>query len=115
MKKTSFDKPLKRHLITIYPDMISGEPAIDHHRIEAMQFAEAWWYSSLSLKFVEQNWPGIDRGAVLVCCWYAARYGTRLWRKRWGEWLKIADGELWKGNYKTCTMPPQKGDAQGVM
>ena len=97
----------ERHLITIYPDTKFGEPTIDHHRIRAEQMATAWWNGSETLKGIEENWPGINRGAVLVCCWYMARYGSRIWRKRWKEWLEIADTELWYGRYKTCPMPPQ--------
>lgn len=108
--KTKVVKPLKRHLITIYPDMKFGYPTIDHHRIEAMQFADIWWGGNMDLKDIQGNWPGINRGAVLVCCWYAARYGTRLWRKRWGYdgWLKTAESFLWHDDYRNCPLPPQK-------
>lgn len=98
----------ERHLITIYPDMIFGEPAIDHHRIPAELMAKVWWCKNYDLEAIEENWPGMNRGAVLVACWYMARYGTRTWKKRWGEWLKSAEIKLWHDDYKTCPMPPQQ-------
>lgn len=100
-------KPLKRHLITIYPDMVFGEPTIDHHRITAMQIASLY-YCGETIKYIEEDFPGINRGAVLVCCWYAARYDTRLWRKRWADWLKVAESFLWHDDYKNCPLPPQR-------
>ena len=100
----------ERHLITIYPDMMSGEPTIDHRRITAEQMAKTWWSRGMTLEQFAENWPGMSRGAVLVSCWYMARYGSRTWRKCWKEWLEIADGELWRGRYATCPMPPQKGE-----
>jgi len=101
-------KEKERHLITIYPDMVFGEPTVDHHRITAEQMAGVWWSGNYELKEIRQNWPGMNKGAVLVACWYMARYGTRTWRKRWREWLEIAEGKLWHGRYKTCPMPPQR-------
>ena len=100
-------KEKERHLITIYPDMVSGEPTIDHHRITAAQMACCWWSGNYTLKAIEENWPGMSRGAILVSCWYMARYGSRTWRKRWKEWLEVASDHLWHGRYKTCPMPPQ--------
>lgn len=105
----------ERHCITIYPDMKDGEPTIDSHRLTAEHVARVWWEGNITaqgIQGIEENWPGINRGALLVCCWYMARYGGRTWRKRWKDWLAIADGELWHGNYATCPLPPvRKGDA----
>lgn len=97
----------ERHLITIYPDMMLGQPTVDHHRITAEQMARQWWVGDLGLERIEENWPGMNRGVVLVACWYMARYGTRTWRRRWKEWLETADGFLWHDDYKGCPMPPQ--------
>ncbi len=97
----------ERHCIAIYPGMMAGEPTVDHHRITAEQMAKVWWHSGYPVEQIEENWPGMNRGAVLVACWYMARYGSRTWRKRWKEWLEEADGELWNGRYDSCPMPPQ--------
>ena len=96
------------HCVTIDPGMHSGEPCIDSRRITAAQMARVWWFGRMTVEEIEENWPGINRGALLVCCWYMARYGGHTWRKRWKDWLAVADGELWKGNYATCELPPQR-------
>ena len=101
----------ERHLITIYPSMKFGQPCIDHRRITVEQVAEIWWYGSMTLEEMERAWAGINRGAVLVCCWYMARYGSRTWRNRWKDWLEFADVELWYGKYKTCPMPHPRDEA----
>ncbi len=99
----------ERHLVTISPAMKFGEPCIDDRRFTVQQVAEMWWYGNWPLdKLADPSWPNMTRGAVLTCCWYMARYGSRTWRKRWGNWLDIADIELWERQYKTCPMPPQK-------
>ena len=98
---------MERHFIAIEPGLMAGLPVVDRHRITAEQMANAWW-SGLTIKGIEENWPAMNRGAVLVACWYQARYGSRTWRKRWKEWLEIANDELWSGLYSTCPMPPQR-------
>jgi len=98
----------ERHCITLYPDMCSGDPTIDGHGIHAELIARVWWNGNATVELIEENWPGVNRGALLVCCWYCARYGSRTWRKRWASWLAVAEGELWHGNYATCPLPPQK-------
>lgn len=100
-------KTKERHCITIYPDMCWGEPTVDSHRLTVEQMALVWWGGNYTLEEIEENWSGMNKGAVLVACWYMARYGTRTWRKRWKEWLEVADRELWYGRYNTCPMPPQ--------
>lgn len=108
MATTNFLSP-EWHCITIAPDMQGGEPTIDSTGITVLQVASQWW-NGLSLADIEENWPGINRGAVLVCCWYLARYGSRAWRWRWDDWLAMVEGPLWHDDY-TCPLPPQKGDA----
>ena len=98
----------ERHLITICPGMKFGEPCIDDHRMTAEQVAERWWHRSDTLEEMQKDWPELTRGAVLTCCWYMARYGSRTWRKRWKDWRLVADLELWYARYKTCPMPPQR-------
>ncbi len=102
----------ERHLITVYPDMKFGEPCVDHHRIPAEMMARVWWNGEFTVEGIERHWPGMNRGAVLVACWYQARYGTRLWGKRWKEWLTVAAGELWAGQYDSCPMPPTHLDSE---
>ena len=101
------------HLITIYPSMKWGDPCIDHQRMTAEQVAQMWWYG-YTLKEIERGWPNLNRGAVLVSCWYMARYGTRTWRTRWKDWLLVAEIELWHSDYEICPMPPQKEVKDGL-
>ena len=96
------------HSITICPGLLWGVPTVDGHRIAVEQMAGVWWRGRCTLEIIEGNWPGMNRGAVLVACWYMARYGSRLWSKRWRDWLEIAERKLWAGDYITCPMPPQK-------
>ena len=104
------DKPEnERHAVTIDPSLFFGLPTIDHRRMTAQQVAEAWWTGGLTLEEIENAWMGMNRGAILVACWYMTRYGSRTWRKRWAEWMKIADVKLWYGRYSSCPMPPQPG------
>lgn len=96
--------------ITIAPGFYSGEPCI-RWRLPADLIALDWW-NNWKLEDLMDNYE-ITRGDVLVSCWYMAKYGPRSWRKRWGEWLQKADGELWYGRYETCPMPPQKNENKG--
>ena len=98
----------ERYYVTIDPGLMCGEPTINHHRITAREIAATWWGTDYSLEFIEANWPGINRVAVLVACWYMGIYGTRTWKKRWKDWLLIADGKLWEDNYGACPLPPRK-------
>lgn len=97
------------HQITIDPAMKFGQPCVDGQRMTAIQVAEMWWSGNWALEDMAQDWPGMNRGAVLIACWHQARYGSRTWRARWKDWLKVANSELWWGRYSTCPMPPQKG------
>lgn len=58
---------------------------------------------------------GLSRAEVLVACWYAARHGTRVWRKRWGPWLAANNSEndvrLWREDYEV-ELPPTREDGK---
>jgi uncharacterized protein (DUF433 family) len=88
---------------------MSGEPCIDNHRITTNLIASVWWDGEYDLKYITSNWE-LDKGSVLVACYYEARYGSRIWRKRWKEWLKDNEGILWNGYYSSCPMPPRIND-----
>lgn len=101
------------HFITVDPAMKFGQPCVDHHRITANQMADVWYFNGeMDLAGIEENWPGMNRGAVLVACWYVARYGTPMRRKPWKEWVEKAEGLLWKGDYKHCPMPPRREEVK---
>ena len=102
-------KEKESHVITVRPGMKFGEPCIDDHRMRAEQVAGMWWNGETLEAF--GAWNFLNRGAVLVCCWYMARYGSRTWRKRWKDWLLLADAELWEGHYD-CPLPPQMNKGQ---
>jgi len=100
----------ERHCITIAPSMKSGLPCVDGKRFPAETAAELWWSGQYyDIDDLLKEWPQLDRGGVLVACWYMARYGSWGWRKRWKDWLPVADRELWNCNYQTCPLPSQIG------
>jgi uncharacterized protein (DUF433 family) len=98
------------HYVSIHPGIISGEPCVDLHRITTEQIAGIWWDTDASLQDIKKNWPSLNRGTILVACWYEARCGRRTWRLRWREWANEASSLLWESKYATCPMPPRKSE-----
>lgn len=93
--------------VSIDPGVHFGEPCLAGRRLTTELIAKAW-RNGMSIEDIADNWE-IERGDILVACWYQARYGSWTWRKRWADWLAMANGELWHGRYDTCPMPPQGG------
>lgn len=102
-------KTNERHLVTIYPDMMQGQPTIDGHRVTVEEVVNEYWDSKHKIEDICLIHK-IQIGSVLVCCWYKARYGEQKWREVWGKWLEKADSILWQKDYKNCPYPPRKGD-----
>jgi len=95
-----------RRFVSIEPAMHSGEPTAGRSGVSAELVAKKWWTGDWPLEDLEEDWPGVDRGQVLVCCWYMAEYGTRRWKKRWGEWADSVFGALWHSDWEAASMPP---------
>lgn len=88
------------------PAMQFGRPNIGGSRLPAEVVAQAWWDGSSEVE-IYYAWPDCKgRGELLLACWWMARYGTRLWRKRWGRWLKGVERSLWDEDY-SAPLPPQ--------
>ncbi len=95
--------------IEVHPGRRGGKPCLDGTRLTAEEVA-SWWWSGLSIETMTREWPGLDHGAVLTCCWYQARYGTPLWCRRWRAWLPDADTALYLGQrpMTDIPLPPQR-------
>lgn len=48
----------------------------------------------------------IDRSAILVCCWFEARYGGRRFKRHWKAWLGAYEGTMWAGKWEDVPLPP---------
>ena len=49
---------------------------------------------------------GLSVPQVLVACWYMARYGSRVWHRRWGAWLRVNEAHLWSCHHDQVADPP---------
>ena len=98
-----------RRFVKIEPGVNSGEPTAGMTGIQAEIVAKRWWVGE-SVEFLQEDFPGVDRGQILVCCWYMATRGTRRWKKRWGEWAKSVEGKLWHSDWDDAAMPPTEKD-----
>lgn len=99
----------RRH-ITIDPAIMDGGPCLDGTRIPAETIARAY-DNGWSAERIAQEWSGVDRAALLVCCWYVATYGTRAPRRRWKMWGEKAHALLWRVidvDVSDIGLPPQK-------
>ena len=48
---------------------------------------------------------GLTPGELVVALWFEASQGQPRFRKRWRQWLKMADPVLWKGDLD-IELPP---------
>lgn len=98
----------ERPFICLDPMVCDGKPTIGLSRLYVQVIAEAWWYGAFKETTIYLNWPACKgRAELLLACWWMARYGTRIWRKRWGAWLKTVEGALWAGNHDVA-LPPHR-------
>lgn len=80
------------------PLMQGGAPTLNGTRLLVEMLAERYWqlghvYEREILQAYE-----IRRRDLLVCCWFVATHGTRVWRRRWGAW---ADEVVMTGGWRT--------------
>jgi len=94
-------------VIVIHPGRLAGQPTIGHSRLPAALIADTYWdYGPDEVKACYGYLADSD---ILVCCWYVARYGTRQQRKRWKNWLPVADEMLWSNDtVKDCPWPERR-------
>lgn len=86
-----------------------GMPCVSGTSIDVDVVVGAWW-SGASVSEIETDLPGIDRAAVLVACWFVARYGSAIWKRRFERWVAKAEGMLWHASrvdVSDIPLPPQ--------
>ncbi len=103
-----------RPCVSVDPKVRFGEPVLHGTRLPVLMLAERYWYLGEYLESEILQAYEITMGDLVVCCYYVARYGSRTWRKRWGEWLRQIDrttGENsgWWADLNTLPLPPDRG------
>lgn len=83
-----------------------GTPTIEGHRLGAEWVAGYIW--AWGWDETQRAYPQLTDDMMFAVCWWAGRFGPRPFRKRWGEWAKVADGHLWYG-CGSIPRPPEKG------
>jgi len=109
MSEPSATFPAGRPFVAIDPAMQFGRATLNHTRL-TVETVAGFVAAGDPVELVADEYE-ITRADVLVCCWYVARYGTRRWRERWGQWAAAAESELWHGRYQVADPPvwPRKG------
>jgi uncharacterized protein (DUF433 family) len=101
-----------RFYITLDPRRSGGEPCIRGTGLRTELIAGCWW-AGRDVEDICEDYQ-IERGDILIACWYMAGRGSLKWRKRWGDWLKDAEAAMfphaWAAWYALCPLPPQKGE-----
>lgn len=99
--------PTETPIIVLHPGRVGGAPTIGESRLPAKLVANVYWHHGADE--VKAMWDYLTDADILVCCWYVARHGTRSQRKRWKDWLPIADRMLWSTEtIPDCDWPPTK-------
>lgn len=93
----------ERPHIWAYPGRCSGAPALAGHRLPTATVAR--YYAQLGQDETERAYV-IERDDILVCCWFEARHGGRMTRRKWKAWLKEHEGALWEGEWDDVPLPP---------
>ena len=98
--------------IVINPARQFGAPTIGQSRLPVESVLGYVWRGE-SLADIQYDWPGTTRHNLLVACWYAAHYGEKRWRQRWGAWGQsdAVAVSLWHGDNpregaSKCPWPP---------
>jgi len=95
------------------PGMRFGQPHVGGISV-GMLAGQVWAGSGVDTIAADY---GLERGQVLVACWYAARYGTglgpadtRRWKQRWAGWATAAETVVRRGDWDDVPDPP---DSEG--
>lgn len=83
-----------------------GQPTLDGHGLSAEFLANYAWHQGVDGTVEDYD---LSRAKVLVCMWWVGRYGSRTWKKRLGEWAKVADVHLWY-SCGSVPEPPRRSD-----
>jgi len=90
--------------VVVMPSRLGGTPTIGHRRISTEQVADMYWHNGF-----DDLIDGYDvtEREVVIAVWFEARYGTRMRRRRWKEWLDENDARLWSSKtYGEPINPP---------
>ena len=92
-----------RPYVMFDPAQNFGAPSVADKRIPVAAVA-GMVYAGETTEVVADEY-GITRHAVLVACWWMARYGPWRYRWRWRKWLMEAEDPLWQGRPDECPDP----------
>jgi uncharacterized protein (DUF433 family) len=96
--------------VVVMPSRLGGKPTIGHRRISTQQVADLYWHFG---GFDELKSYELTEKQVVIAVWFEARYGTRMRRARWKEWLDDNDARLWSA--KTYGVPANPPTAYGLL
>lgn len=85
---------------------VPGPPTLQGHRMSAEMLASCVWDLGIS-EVLSDYYPFLSRDELVLCCWWAGKYGPPKWRRRWGKWAESAHMHLW---YRCATVndPPKE-------
>jgi uncharacterized protein (DUF433 family) len=98
-----------RPFVAVDPAMRFGRPTVNNTRLSVEAATEHVWAGGSVGEVAEEF--DVTRQDVLVACWYAGKYGTKAWRRRWGKWADVVHDELWHSRYDVPD-PPDLNDEQ---
>ena len=93
--------------IWLHPGRAAGLACINGRALTVEVIARCAWWGNGD-RALELNFE-ITHAQLLLACWYQARYGTRTWRERWGEWQRKYEGQMAADNWDAVPMPPAWG------
>ena len=95
--------------VVVMPSRLGGSPTIGHTRLSTEMVADLYWQGGFSYLTIGY---ALTERQVVVAVWFEARYGTRMRRRRWKEWLDDNDDKLWSPDtYGKPDVPPKRDDA----
>lgn len=93
--------------VSIDPAIRAGQPCLNHTRTPVEAIAGSVWAGE-SLELICDG-HALNRADVLVCCWYMANYGEKVWQHRWRVWAESVHDKLWHGQYDIPDPPTWRG------
>lgn len=86
------------------PIAMPGHPTLQGHRLGAEMIADLAWSQGIAETMKDYR---LSRAEVLVCCWWAGRWGPRRFKAAWKEWATEAGWHLWYSCVRVDD-PPRK-------
>lgn len=86
-----------RPFVSHDPVMCGGTPTLNGTRLHVEMLAERYWHLGHVYEREILDAYEIRRRDLLICRWYVATCGARVWRRRWGQWAHdVAFGPGWR-------------------